>query len=500
MVLLKEGESYRRGLTKLIKTLGVQKNVRFYNQFLSYEKVIFFLQASDLYIATSLDPNQSVSGTLSYALGAGRAVVSTEFSQAKNMVKPSIGKLVPIKDPEAYSNAIIDLLSNKKRLEKMYLNAYTKTRSMLWTNVAVDYVSEIEKLVEENIILPEVNLAHLKRMTDDFGIIQFSAGKEPDIMSGYHIDDVSRALILTSNLIARSANKNIKKLLSVYFSFIERCQTEEGYFNDFYNGKRNLQNLLDIKEMNDSFGRTMWALAEIAANKKVEESIRKKAVSLYQKSVKHIKDIKFVRSMAFTLISLCLGKNGDETNVDAIRLLADKLVERFHENSSKRGWKWFEESLTYANALIPGSLFKAYKKTKDKKYLRVAEKSLRFLISKTFKGLVYFPVGSKSWIYKSVRRRSLFDQQPEDPASMTIALAEAYKITGNEKYKNYARKCFTWFLGNNVFGVPLYDRLNGGCYDGLQAMGVNQNQGAESLIMYLLARLKVEPLFKESLL
>ncbi len=481
----REGEKYRLELAHLITELNLKKHVKFYDQYLSLPDLLEFLQATDIYISTSINPNQAVSGTLSYALGAGRPVISTEFSQAKEIVTPDIGRLVPIKDSPALISALFNLLSDEKKLEHMARNAYNKTRSMLWSSVAEKYTNLLART-----IVPPINLRHLYKMTDRVGLFQFAIYAVPNKDLGYTLDDNARALIACSWLIKQKYNKKISALINIYLAFIKKCQRQDGSFTNYIGFNNNLPTDQNNREdLSDTQSRTMWALSEVMNNQVLSVGTRNQAKKMYLLSLEKGSKLIHLRAQAFAIKSFALALNvlpdHQKILLSYMKKYADSLIEALKKNSFK-SWFWFEKDLNYSNALLSESLPIAGTHLKDSIYTNKGMQSLDFLIKKTFTPDMYMPIGHSHW-YKNKAKRSQYDQQPEDPAAMILALSYAYEITHNEEYKNLAKKCFSWFLGNNSLNKPLYDEKTGGCYDGLHPDRVNLNQGAESLVSYLMS-------------
>ncbi|HLE48640.1 MAG TPA: glycosyltransferase [Patescibacteria group bacterium] len=486
-----EGESYRNGLIELVTELKLENHVRFYDQYLSLSDLFTFLKATDIYISTSININQAVSGTLSYALGTGRAVVSTEFAQAKEIINKDSGILVPIKDSNAYARALKGLLSDKSELEKKHLNAYKQTRPMLWSNVAQKY----SELLKQN-ILPTINFTHLNNMTDDFGLFQFAKLDKPSKEFGYTLDDNARALVICSWMTSDSYKYSESQILK-YLLFIKRCQQDDGSFInylDYLHKEATTQN--SSEDLEDSSARAIWAVSEVMSNKKNTKLLRNIAKDIFLKALPVTRKLKHIRSSAFIIKSLAMVSTAYSEYRDELLALiiehADLLIKEYKKNSIK-SWNWFADYLGYNNAIIPESLLIAGNITHSKIYTEKGKASLTFLINKTFSSNRYIPIGHSFW-YKNNRKRSNFDQQPEDPASMIMALSTAHKITNDENYLNLIGISFSWFLGNNSLQIPLYNDQNGGCYDGLHPDRINLNQGAESLVSYLLSRIAISKL------
>lgn len=486
-----EGEQYRLTLEKLVTKLGLEKHVKFYDQYLSLSDLLEFLKATDIYIATSINPNQAVSGTLSYALGAGRAAISTEFAQAKEIITKKTGRLVPIKNSQALTNALLDLLSDQKKLRKMHKNAYAATRPMLWSNVAEKYTSLLTRTV-----IPFLKLDHLHAMTDDFGLFQFAKLSAPNKAFGYTLDDNARALIFCSWQIQQTKTKELEKLITIYLSFIQKCQQPDGSFInyiDFVNKSPTLQNTTE--DLEDTKARALWAVSEIMSNTMLSQEIQQQAKDIFLAALSRKIQPTHLRACAFAIkaFSLALPHLPSKRNelIKDIQTYAHALTTALRKNSVK-SWRWFESDLNYNNAILCESLFIAGNVLKNDVYTRQGILSLEFLISKTF-SKTYMPIGHAKW-YKNKQKRSNYDQQPEDPAAMILALLTAYTYTGDTQYKKLAITCFSWFLGNNSLKKALYDDKTGGCYDGLHPDRVNLNQGAESLVSYLMASAMIQQL------
>jgi len=490
-----EGESYRLELLALVKKLKLTKHVKFFDQYLDLPDLLNFLKATDIYISTSINPNQAVSGTLSYALGTGRAVVSTDFVQAREMISKNIGRVVPVKDYKAMKKEIVSLLSNPQDLKKMNRYAYEVTRPMLWSNIALEFSKIIlesnPKLYPKN-TLPTINLTHLHYMSDNFGLFQFANFNKPNKKFGYTLDDNARALVVSCAL---KDNGLVKK----YINFVSRAQLPDGTFTNYISHRKKKSTAQNKKEdIEESYARALWGVCFVLDTPKLEPEVYGITKDILDKALPHAYNLTHMRAKALTIKALSLmckcEVENKKTLMNLIDMHANSLQALFEKNSDK-SWLWFDNSLEYNNAVLAESLFVASSVTNNKLYSSTAHKSLRFLIRKTFTANMYMPIGNETW-HTQNKERSRFDQQPEDPSAMVLALATAYRTTQNERYKKLAELCFTWFLGNNILRMPLYNSLNGGCFDGLHPDRVNLNQGAESLVSYLLARIEIEKLHK----
>ncbi len=342
---------------------------------------------------------------------------------------------------------------------------------------------------------PEIKLSHLMTLTDDFGVIQFAKNINPDTDSGYSLDDNARAIIVCCMHSTIFKNNPEINLLKTYIDFIKHVQQPDGKLYNFvdYNKKVNLEQWSE-----DAHGRAIWSLGFLIFSKGVSQELKNQAEQILCKTFNLMKNIKSPRAVAFIILGLYFYNKAKPCpeNISKIRESADHLISLYNDNSSD-DWNWFESYLTYSNSKLPESLFYSYLITKNKKYLEIAESSLDFLISITFKNEVFSPVGSNGW-YQKNNQKSSFAQQPVDTASMVQTLVLAYDITKKESYLKNAINAFQWFLGKNVLNQAVYNESNGGCHDGIEEISVNINQGAESTISYLMARLSLNLFLRES--
>jgi glycosyltransferase involved in cell wall biosynthesis len=497
VVLGQEGETYRKFLTKKVHQLGLSNYVSFYNTYFDTNKLLQFLEATDVYLSTSLDSNQAVSGTLSYALGSGRPVISTAFAQAKQDITKEVGILVDFKNPQAFTDAIIKLISNNELCLQMGKNAYFRTRHMTWENVAHSYMKYFSQFTPELTLgqrkLPLIKLEHLVKLTDNFGIIQFAKLIEPDFSSGYTLDDNARALIAAVLHYKKFGALSALKLASIYLNFLYLVAKPDGYFNNYVNSNRAIDKQRNIQEHSeDSSARALYALALVSITKQIPKRFRKQAHSLFEQSFQKNVVFSSPRAIAFYIKALhcLLSKWKEPKTLSVLRSCCEQLI-ILYEKSQSLDWEWFEHYLTYSNAILPEALILGYKITGERRYLEVSEKTLNFLIEHTFKDNIYIPIGQSGWFSKGGVRQ-YFDQQPEDTTATVEALNVMFQITNKKHYKELANIAFNWFLGDNVLGQVVYDRTTGGCYDGIGEKFINLNQGAESTISYLFARLSFE--------
>jgi len=497
-VLKKEGEAYRQSLINKTRALGLEKHVVFINKYVELPELLKYIQATDIYLAVPLDPNQAVSGTLSYALGAGRTVIATKFAQALEVVTPDIGRLVNFKNSDEIKSTLFELLANDSLRESMGQIAYFKTRKMEWRNVIISYMKEYISLVpqlgkkEKN--LPKIKLRHLIKMTDDFGLFQFARHIEPDPEWGYTVDDNARALMAMISYYEKNGGDIALKLIKTYLNFIEYVSDpDKKWFRNYVNYDRTFHHERNTTEnLSDANSRTMYALVSTAASSALPFDVRHKAASLFTSHLDLHRKITTPRTLAqyIKAFDMWLTVEQNPEIEKTMKKYVDNLV-RLYKKNATADWSWFEEVMTYSNGVLPEVLFIAYRRFRNPEYLALAQASLNFLLTHSFQDDICVPVGQGGWFRKG-QKKNLYDQQPEEVTALVLALKQAWEITREEHYKNKMLQAFQWFLGNNLLDQVIYDYETGGSYDGLGEKTVNLNQGAESSVVYLLARLAFE--------
>jgi glycosyltransferase involved in cell wall biosynthesis len=499
----REGEKYRTRLHELSDELGISSHVLFVNQFISLELLHDYLQLTDIYLFTSNDPFQAVSGTFAYAMGCGCPIISTKIPQAKDQLK-SAGILIEFQDNKQLAQATNYLLKNPKQLAQMKINALQNMRPASWQNVAINYMAMIEEeLASEEIKelkfnIPDFNLNHFFNTTSEIGIIQFSVAEIPDLESGYTLDDNARALIAISEYYELTEDMSVLGLIDIYFRFVENSQQKDGKFLNYVNQfneytKQNFEENLD-----DCNGRAIYALGIFMSHQK---SHQQKYYSRIQRSVEdalvHFKSIKSPRSIAFTIKGLyhynLVVKNKSIARI--ILELADNLVE-YYTKHREHDWHWFENSITYANAIIPESLLYAYYVSNDSIFQEIAMESFDFLLDILFLKNHISVISNRTW-YSKDKEVHPFGEQPIDVAYTIIALQEFNRCFGDQKYLSNMKTAFEWYLGHNHLNQIIYNPVSGGCYDGLEHDHVNINKGAESTVTYLMARICIEKEIRE---
>jgi len=503
-VLRREGETYRLSLQRLAKELGVARNVIFYNRFVSLEELIEFISAADIYITPYLSPAQITSGTLAYTLGAGKAIVSTPYWYAEEMLANDRGVLVPFHDPTALAEQVIDLLDNESKRHAMRKRAYLFGRAMIWPQVAQRYMESFERaraerrhfipagfaikaLDQRPAELPPVKLDHLRQMTDDTGMIQHASFTTPNYHEGYSIDDNARALIVSTHLAELDLGAgDTLRMAARYLAFIAYAfNRETGRFRNFMDYQRNW---LEASGSEDSHGRTLWALGTVLGRSTVP-TLQNMAGWLFEQALPAILDTTSPRAWAFTLIGIheYLRRFDGDRRASQVR---DELAERLlslYQHSRSEEWRWYEAGLSYCNAVLPQAMMMCGQWIPNETMTEAGLESLTWLadVQRADSTAGHFvPIGSDGF-YERDGERARFDQQPVEAQTMASACLEAYRSTGDERWRTEARRVFEWFLGRNDLRLPLYDPTTGGCRDGLHSDRPNENQGAESTLAFL---------------
>lgn len=496
-IVKQEGEKYRTFLELKVTDLGIQKYVRFVNTYLSLENLLEYLQLTDIYLFTSKDQNQAVSGTFSYAMSCSCPVISTPIPHAKEMLNDEAGIIFDFQNPEQLANGVIDLLSNPDKRKLMSLKALQKINPTSWQNSAIAHSELFQNLIQTGQQLrystPEISLHHIKRLTTATGIVQFSKIQTPDLSSGYTLDDNARALAALTRHYELTDDASDLKLIEIYLNFIKFAQQPDGKFLNFVDAKGNYHKKNRYVNLEDSMGRAIWALGEFILHRNLfSNNLIKVAEDVMIRTIPHITKFESPRAMAFAIKGLYffnLIKKSDGINF-LIRELADELILKYRK-SSDNDWRWFENYLTYANSIMPEAMLYAYLETGNVLYKNTAKSSFDFLLSITFKDKKIKVISNRGW-YTRGKTKNNFGEQPIDVAYTILSLDLFYAVFKNYEYKNKMETAFSWFNGNNHLHQIIYNPATGGCQDGLEEHNVNLNQGAESTVCYLLARLTMD--------
>jgi hypothetical protein len=480
----------------------------FYNRFVSSQELNEFIGASDIYITPYLDEKQITSGTLAYTLGAGKAVVSTPYWYAEEMLAEERGALVPFRDPATLARQIIDLLDNDAERHAMRKKAYLHGRDMVWSQVAHRYMESFERaragrrygapssfavkaLDKRPIDLPPLKLDHLRRMTDDTGMLQHALFTVPNYQEGYCIDDNARALIV-SIYLEELGHAAAFELASRYMAFIAHAfNTETGRFRNFMSYGRDW---LEEGGSDDSHGRTLWALGTVLGRSNAP-ALQRIAGWLFEQALPTILDTTSPRAWAFAILGIqeyLRRFDGDRRAGQARDELAGRLLALYRARRTD-DWRWFEEVLSYSNAVLPQAMLMCGQWLPNHEMTEIGLESLNWLADlqrSAPTGGHFVPIGSNGF-YRRGGERARFDQQPIEARAMVSACLEAHRSTGDDRWRKEVRRAFEWFLGRNDLGLALYDPITGGCSDGLHPDRLNLNQGAESTLAFLQSLLEL---------
>ncbi len=509
-LLRSEGETYRIGLERMAKELGVQKNVVFYNRFVELDELTNFIAATDVYITPYLNAAQAVSGTLAYSFGCGQAVISTPYWHAEELLADGRGILTPFGDSAAIARETISLLQDEPRRHAMRIKAYALGRNMIWSHVARLYSNSfqvarqsqsippkplaIKTLDEQPLAHPKIRLDHVLRMTDSTGIFQHATFSLPNFQEGYCTDDNARALILTV-LLEDLGHESVAlhQAASSYAAFLNHAFDEgSGRFRNFMSFDRKW---LETDGSDDSQGRTLWALGTCAGRSR-RRSFQSWSIQLFQKALPACAKTTSPRTWALALIGIheYLRRLSGDRLVDQMRdTLTDKLID-LYDRSASDDWPWFEDVASYANAKLSHALILSGRWSGNAHATRIGLDSLRWLASKQVSPEGRFrPIGCNGFCRRG-EPIAAYDQQPIEAHAMISAAIEAYNAEGDSFWIDQAHLAFDWFLCRNDLGQPLYDSGTGGCHDGLQEGRVNENQGAESTLAFLMSLVEMEQL------
>ena len=495
-VIKNEGHIYIDELKKLARHLGVQNHIAFIDDYVEEESLKSYLKAADIYVTPYLNEAQITSGSLGYALSSGAAIVSTPYWHAAELLKEGRGCLFDFKDSNALKEIIINLFSDESLLNTFQKNAFNYGQKIAWPNIGQLHMKEIESIVDnwmsqkisnENTLLhylPEFSLEHFYRLTDHTGIVQHAHYIFPNYKHGYTTDDNARALLMSTMLYRYQSSRETKKLITKFLAFLNYLQHHNGRFYNYLNYKKEVN---DAEFSEDAFGRTIWALG-YTLRFPPETLHFEFAKELFLKAVSHFKVINSLRGIANTLIGIThylkIFPSDKEMKVLMFELSA-KLENAFLTNS-KEDWQWYENQLSYDNAMLPLALLCVSEFDCQPKYLSIAEKSMRFLEKVTLKEGRFSLVGNDNWMKKGEKKAD-FSQQAIDILGFVLYYGKAFYLTKDTENINKQRIAFSWFLGNNDVFIPLYDDQSKGCSDGLFENEVNRNQGAESLLAWLIS-------------
>lgn len=508
-VVKHSGEEYRISLERLVADLKLEDNVVFYNRFVAFEELCEALCAADLYLTPYPNKEQITSGTLAYALGAGKAIVSTPFWYAEELLADGRGVMTPFENPEAMADAVIELMDNPVEMHAMRKRAYQYSRTMIWSEVGRQYLTEMARILEprgaartvmprpQTIIgarsIPEPKLDHLRRMTDKFGMFQHACYLVPDFKHGYCVDDNARALVIAIKHFRINNKPEILELLNTYLAFVRYCQNPDGSFRNFVSVDRRF---LDEVGSHDCQGRALWGLGHVIAYAPMEyQAIAKECFDMALPVLPELN----LRGAAYAMLGIYryLDKYPGALDLrNGLGMLADRLVEHYDAARADE-WDWYEPVLAYDNGVVPRALWRATDALGNDRYVEVANKTTDWLFQQSIRDGRLSLIGSNGWYRRGDKERAQFDQQPIDASALVSLAAAAYQVTKEQKYLRQMRMAYDWFLGSNDIGAAMYDFRSGGCADGLTPNGPSGNQGAESLLAFLHATMVMVELMPE---
>jgi len=521
-ILRREGDKYRTYLQDLAKDIGVDSNVIFHNRFVSPEEMVEFIGAADIYITPYRHEAQVVSGTLAYALGAGKAIISTPYWHAIELLDDHRGALVPFQSPGAVAQKTIELLDTPAIRHAMRKRAYLFARDMIWKRVAQGYMASFVRVRSDRMQaprvqflagatpkalnrLPDIKLSHLARLTDDTGVLQHAIFTVPNYGEGYTTDDNARALILRV-LLAQPGNRLLDQSHSAtpdctpvdtssrYLSLLEHAfNPENGRFRNFLGYDRRWN---EAQGSEDCHGRALWALGTVLERSQ-DQGLRSAAGRLFEFSLPAVVEFTSPRAWAYTLLGIqaYLGSYAGDRDAQKIRSVISGRLLEMYKSIRRPDWKWFEDVLAYGNARLPQAMLLVGSACSDESMVSIGLEALDWLLAtqRCEDNGHFVPIGSQGF-YRRGGEKARFDQQPIEAAGAVSACREAYHVTGDNRWRAEARSAFNWFLGDNDLQVPLYDSDSGGCRDGLHPDRPNENQGAESTLSFLMALLEMRSL------
>ena len=508
----REGERYREQLTALAEELGVSDHLILNNRFVSAEELVEHVGAADIYITPYLQEAQVVSGTLAIALGAGKAIISTPYWHAKELLAEKRGVIVPFADPGAIAAAVIGLLENEAERHAMRKRAYLYSRETTWPKTARAYMASFQRARFERSLqpraaqqddmgadladrIPALNASHLITMTDDTGILQHAIFSVPNTREGYTTDDNARALIVSALLDEEPTESGILEHLNLshrYLAFLWLAfNTDSGRFRNFLGYDRKW---LENVGSDDSHGRALWSLGKVLGHSR-NAGLRGAAGRLFEAAVPATLTFTSPRAWAFCILGMQAYLDwfpGDRAIQGVRNTLANRLLD-IYERSHTETWRWFEKSLSYSNARLSQALILAGWKSDNQRMIEAGMDSLKWLVAEQHRGdkEIFVPIGSNGFFIEG-NEKARFDQQPVEACATVSACLEVYRLTEEKQWYEEALRVFRWFLGKNDLQAPLYDATTGGCRDGLHPDRVNENQGAESTLSFLMALLEMQ--------
>ena len=518
-ILRREGDKYRASLQALAKEVGVESQVIFHNRFVSPEEMAEFIGAADIYITPYRHEAQVVSGTLAYALGAGKAIISTPYWHAIELLDDQRGALVPFQNPDAIAQKTIELLDTPAIRHAMRKRAYLFARDMVWKKAAQGYMESFARVRSDRAEnprvqfsarattktldrLPALKLDHVNSLTDDTGMLQHSIFTIPNRSEGHTTDDNARALILTVMLEQLDGGELEKTQLAApdfssrYLSFLEHAfNSANGNFRNFLGYDRQWNEPVGSE---DCHGRALWSLGSVLGRSQ-NQGLRSAAGRLFEFSLPAALEFNSPRAWAYTLLGIqeYLASYPGDRDAQKVRSVLGQRLFEMYQSIRRSDWKWFENVVAYGNARLPQALLLVGEAASDARMIAAGLESLDWLMAtqRCETDCHFVPIGSQGF-YRQGGEKARFDQQPIEAAGAVSACLQAYRVTKDGRWQGEAWSAFNWFLGDNDLQLPLYDSETGGCRDGLHPERANQNQGAESTLSFLMALLEMRELRK----
>lgn len=506
-VIKHAGEEYRLFLYRIVKKLGLEDHVLFLNQYATEQDLFKYLTASDIYLTPYPNEAQITSGTLSYAVGVGAAIVSTPYWHATELLAEGRGQLFNFNDNKNLSEVLNDLLDNPEKISNMQKKASELGKQMTWPQIGDNYYATLNYISKHTVkaavkqdmsinrsILPPFKLDHIERITDSTGIFQHATYGVPNYHEGYCLDDNARALLMALMAYRRTKSEQSLRLIPIYLSYILYAQNPDGTFKNFMSYERKF---LDDVGSEDSFGRAIWAIGYALAHSP-KDAYYQVAYQIFFKSFQQFEKVQSIRCIANVILGIYhyLKENPtDEGMIALTKKLAYRLLDEYDKYRTD-DWHWYESLLAYDNALLPLSMLRAAELLNDQRVKRVAFESMAFLEKHTMKQGYLSLIGNEGWFKSSDKRPAQYAQQPVDAMATVLMYLQAYNSTADQHYLNMLYTSFMWFLGENDMRLSLYDFETHGCCDGLERQGVNRNQGSESTLAYVISYLAIQHTFE----
>lgn len=496
-VVQNAGEEYRDYLNSMVSRLNLSNNVLFINEYVSELELMAYLKRADIYVTPYLNKAQITSGTLSYAVSGGCAVVSTPYWHAEQLLADGRGMLFDFGNYAQLAEIVNHLLDKPEQMQQLQQKAIEYGKNITWPLIGKNYLDLFESVVYQKdnvndmknqdieIHYPDFDITHLKRLTDDSGLLQHARTSVPYYKAGYCLDDNARAIVVCVKAWQKENNQVYLDLLDKYLAYLTFMQRRDGSFTDFMTYERTV---LDAKS-DDAYGRIIWALGYLMRFAPTNSYFHL-AYEIFDGAIPQHGKLRYARGYAnciFGLYHYVKRFPDQERYLKLLQTLSDQLCE-LYQRHKKANWNWFEDSLTYDNGLLPAALYRSFEISGEQRYLQIADESRVFLESKCIREDWLSLIGNRKWL-RLDQDYDLFAQQPIDAMAMVILYQCAWEATGEPAFIDKLQLSFDWFFGKNDLDITLFDFESKGCNDGIEEASINRNQGAESNIAYLLSYL-----------